>query len=99
MNLKSQYLRIINLKNGASESELKAAYKAKAKIFHPDMPNGDADKFRLFHEAYQFLLKNGTAISDSGNKQRDNFRRETSNKRGSSEKKFEKSADSRLKRL
>lgn len=33
--------------------DVKAAYREKAKVLHPDMPTGDADKFRELNSAYE----------------------------------------------
>lgn len=36
--------------------EVVAAYRSKAKIIHPDMPTGDAEKFKQLHNAYEWAL-------------------------------------------
>ena len=61
-----QYLGILGLKGGVEMSEIKSAYRALAKEFHPDklagMSQGIQDlakeKFQLIQEAYEYLSKN-----------------------------------------
>ncbi|MDR1486891.1 MAG: DnaJ domain-containing protein [Deltaproteobacteria bacterium] len=50
----------LNLRQGACESEIKAAFRRLAKDYHPDTAKGvaDTDKFRKAYKAYQSLLKN-----------------------------------------
>lgn len=43
----------------ASPDIIRAAYKAQAKRFHPDAPEGDGKKFALITEAYTVLLDPG----------------------------------------
>jgi len=45
----------LGLQKGASESEVKRAYKQLAKQYHPDKKGGDAAKFREINEAYNIL--------------------------------------------
>ncbi|MDR2338562.1 MAG: DnaJ domain-containing protein [Deltaproteobacteria bacterium] len=51
----------LNLKEGASLDEIKAAYRVMAKTYHPDSPaaNGSAsaEKFRKAYDAYKGLLR------------------------------------------
>ncbi|MDR3153066.1 MAG: DnaJ domain-containing protein [Deltaproteobacteria bacterium] len=51
--------RELNLKEGASLGEIKAAYRKVAKSCHPDAAAGKADpeRFSRAHEAYRGLLK------------------------------------------
>ncbi|MDR2302462.1 MAG: DnaJ domain-containing protein [Deltaproteobacteria bacterium] len=52
--------RELNLKKGASEAEIKAAFRKLAKEHHPDTGRGGADdvaKFRSAYKAYRELLR------------------------------------------
>ncbi|MDR2388061.1 MAG: DnaJ domain-containing protein [Deltaproteobacteria bacterium] len=52
--------RELNLKKGATEMEIKAAFRKLAKEHHPDTSQGgpaDVEKFRTAYQAYQALLK------------------------------------------
>lgn len=48
-------LNILGLAPGASEKEIKAAFKKLAKKHHPDMTGGDEQKFKEINEAYSIL--------------------------------------------
>lgn len=52
------YYSILGLRKGASESEIKKAYRAKAKQYHPDRNKHPraAEAFVLVNEAYEMLL-------------------------------------------
>ena len=59
--------QILGLKPGASEAEIKAAYRRLAKKYHPDIskePNAE-EKFIEITEAYQLLL-DGPAVFKQG---------------------------------
>ncbi len=43
------------MKKGASEEEIKKAYRRLAHKYHPDRPGGDEKKFKEINEAYQVL--------------------------------------------
>ncbi|MBU2639057.1 MAG: molecular chaperone DnaJ [Nanoarchaeota archaeon] len=51
------YYHILGVKKGASEEEVKAAYKSLAKKYHPDLNKeaGTAEKFKEVNEAYSVL--------------------------------------------
>lgn len=49
------YYSILGITKTASQDEIKAAYKQKAKQYHPDKPDGDADLFKQVNEAYETL--------------------------------------------
>jgi len=51
---KSAY-SILGVDISSSPEEIKAAYRAKAKVHHPDAEGGDADAFRAVNEAYSAL--------------------------------------------
>ena len=55
---KTDYYAVLGLKKGASESELKSAYRKAAMKYHPDKNAGDKtaeEKFKEVNEAYEVL--------------------------------------------
>lgn len=52
--------QLLGIDKGASEMEIKAAYRRKAKFYHPDINKHENAKaeFQILHEAYQYILKN-----------------------------------------
>lgn len=54
----TDYYHILGISSNASANEIKLAYKALAKKYHPDKHNGSIDaeeKFKQINEAYQNL--------------------------------------------
>jgi len=49
------YYKILGVTRGASEAEIKKAYRRLAHKYHPDKPGGDESKFKKINEAYQVL--------------------------------------------
>lgn len=49
--------RILNVKAGFTQNELRKAYLDRVKQSHPDMKGGDSQEFRKIAEAY-YILKN-----------------------------------------
>lgn len=49
------YYEILGVKRGASEDEVKKAYRKLAHEYHPDKAHGDEAKFKEVNEAYQVL--------------------------------------------
>lgn len=47
----------LGLEHGASEQEVKKAYKTLAKKFHPDKKGGTEDEFKKINEAYTQIMK------------------------------------------
>lgn len=48
--------KILELNNGASKEEIKAAFRRLAKIYHPDIPGGNEAKFKEISQAYSELM-------------------------------------------
>lgn len=76
--MNKQYYDILNIQQGASEEEIKKAYKKLALKFHPDRNKSpDAtEKFKEISEAYQILTeKNNSPMSnlDNFNNYKNNF--------------------------
>ena len=51
---------ILGVKTGASLEECKKAYRSLSRKYHPDNPNGNAEKFDELHKAYE-SIQNGSA--------------------------------------
>lgn len=49
------YYNILGVATTASPDEIKQAYREKAKQYHPDRPDGDAEQFKKVNEAYETL--------------------------------------------
>jgi len=55
---------ILGLQHGASEEEVKKAYKTLAKKHHPDKNGGTAEKFKEINEAYTQIIKGSDPMND-----------------------------------
>ncbi len=58
MEQKQDYYEVLGLNKGASEDEIKKAFRKKAKQYHPDLHPGDKQaeaKFKEVNEAYEVL--------------------------------------------
>ena len=53
------YYKILGVEKGATEEEIKKAYRKLAHQHHPDKKGGDAERFKAVNEAYQ-VLSTGT---------------------------------------
>lgn len=51
----ADYYEILGVAKGASDDEIKRAYRKLAQKHHPDKPGGDEKKFKEINEAYQVL--------------------------------------------
>ncbi len=49
------YYQVLGVTQDASIEEIKAAFRALARRYHPDSATGDAEQFRLVQEAYDVL--------------------------------------------
>ncbi len=49
------YYKILDVDKGASQEEIKKAFRKKAHSHHPDKEGGDEEKFKEANEAYQVL--------------------------------------------
>jgi len=47
----------LGVRVGATEAEVKAAYKRMAMAWHPDRPGGSAEKMKDINEAREILLQ------------------------------------------
>lgn len=56
-------LRLLGLERGASNEDIKRAFRKKSLIYHPDRNGGNAEMFQRLVEAKERLLGNG---ADSG---------------------------------
>lgn len=48
-------LESLGIVTKTTQEELKKRYLKLSKKYHPDMPNGDAEKFKEIDEAYKYL--------------------------------------------
>ncbi|MFA5051067.1 MAG: molecular chaperone DnaJ [Patescibacteria group bacterium] len=53
--MENDYYKTLGVDKGASEDEIKKAYRQAAQKYHPDKPGGNAEKFKEISEAYQTL--------------------------------------------
>ncbi|EKD46663.1 MAG: chaperone HSP40, co-chaperone with DnaK [uncultured bacterium] len=51
----TDYYKILGVDKGASDDEIKKAYRKLAHKYHPDKSGGDAEKFKEINSAYQVL--------------------------------------------
>ena len=56
--------QVLGVRVGATEVEIKAAYKRMAMVWHPDRPGGSAEKMKHINEAREILLQ-GLALSET----------------------------------
>lgn len=53
--MSKDYYKMLDVEKGASEDEIKKAFRKKAHIYHPDKKTGDEAKFKEINEAYSVL--------------------------------------------
>ena len=49
--------QVLGVRVGATEVEIKAAYKRMAMVWHPDRPGGSAEKMKDINDAREILLQ------------------------------------------
>ena len=54
--MSKDYYSTLGVSRGASDAEIKKAYRKMAAKYHPDKPNGDEAKFKEISEAYETLI-------------------------------------------
>ena len=64
--MRRQACAILGVAENASEEEVKAAYKALVKIYHPDTGNGNAEYYNNIVQAYDYLTKQNVKIKFRG---------------------------------
>ena len=82
---KRDYYEVLGVSRGASEDEIKKAYKKMARKYHPDLNPGDKtaeEKFKEVNEAYDAVTKmrsgGGSSTSyQSGYQSQQNYQRNT----------------------
>ena len=52
---KRDYYEVLGVSKGASEDEIKKAFRKLAVKYHPDKAGGDEAKFKEINEAYEVL--------------------------------------------
>lgn len=50
-------LKLLKMVKPYTRQELKTAFRVAAKKWHPDMDNGNAEKFRAVNDAYNYLME------------------------------------------
>lgn len=55
-------LRLLGLESGASNEDIKSAFRKKSLIYHPDRNGGNAEMFQRLVEAKERLLGNGADL-------------------------------------
>lgn len=51
----ADFYKVLGVEKGATDEEIKKAYRKLAHKYHPDKEGGDEDKFKEINEAYQVL--------------------------------------------
>lgn len=57
---------VLGVKPGVGEEEAKSVFRQLSKIYHPDMPNGSAEKFKEIKSAYEYVVNNEPEVTKSG---------------------------------
>jgi len=56
--------KVLGLSLGASQNEIKKAFKEKCLLYHPDRPGDDPAKFREVREAYELIQNGPSTVPD-----------------------------------
>lgn len=67
------YYSVLGLNSSAKKDDIERAYKKLSLKYHPDRPNGNADKFRKIQEAYDYLSTNNNNFQKSYFTNNDNY--------------------------
>lgn len=54
---------VLGVASDASQAVIKRAYRRLAQKLHPDKPSGDAERYKLIKEAYEFLTSGRSSTS------------------------------------
>ena len=57
MAAKRDYYEILGVQKGASDDEIKKAYRKLSKKYHPDINNGDDEKMKELNHYRDVLMK------------------------------------------
>ncbi len=73
MDQEQKYYKVLGLNSGASEEDIKKAYRRCARKYHPDLNKNESatGMFILVTEAYQFLMAHKKSMSTAGKKSED----------------------------
>lgn len=52
---RDQALEVLGLQSGATDAEIKRAYRTMSRKYHPDTPNGDVERMKAINAAYAAL--------------------------------------------
>lgn len=63
-------LRLLDLESGASNEDIKRAFRKKSLIYHPDRNGGNTEMFQRLVEAKERLLGNGAGSGRVGSVQK-----------------------------
>lgn len=72
----NNYFERLGLPHGASDAEVKAAFRRLAKDFHPDINPGNntaEEKFKFINEAYEYLMQGITSVEAAARAQRGHY--------------------------
>lgn len=65
-----EYYTVLELPDSCSIEDIKTSYRSKAKKYHPDNEGGNAEMFKIVHEAYKGLITiHSSKISEEEKKQ------------------------------
>jgi hypothetical protein len=72
MRFFDKYYQVLQLPSGASEAEIKSAYRKLAKLYHPDVSGSvhTRTKFIQVNEAYEILMKKDALVLEALQRQK-----------------------------